>query len=78
MCGEYNLKGVLVATKSKDGRKACTIPKSCEGKMVQTTFLTQADIHIYIYIVYIYIYIYICIYMATCQLRLSNRLRSSL
>ena len=74
MCGEYNLKGVLVATKSKDGRKACTIPKSCEGKMVQTTFLTQADKHIYI----VYIYIYICIYMAMCQLRLSSILRSSL
>jgi len=41
MCGEYNLRGVLVATKSKDGRKACTIPKSCEGKMIQTTFLNQ-------------------------------------
>merc|ERR1712151_344250 len=43
MCGEYNLKGVLVATKSKDGRKACTIPKSCEGKMIQTSFLTQGE-----------------------------------
>jgi hypothetical protein len=43
MCGEYNLRGVLVATKSKDGKKACSIPKSCEGKMLQTVYLNQQD-----------------------------------
>jgi hypothetical protein len=42
MCSdEFNLTGVLVATKNKQGTKACTIPDSCAGKMVQTTFLTQ-------------------------------------
>jgi len=41
MCGEYNMTGVLVATKNKQGTKACTIPKSCKGKMLQTTFLPQ-------------------------------------
>lgn len=41
MCGEYKLKGVLVATKDKQGRKACTIPDSCKGLMTQTTFLNQ-------------------------------------
>jgi hypothetical protein len=43
MCTEYNMTGVLVATKSKDGKKACTIPPSCEGKILQTTFLDQRD-----------------------------------
>jgi len=41
MCGEYNLKGVLVATKDKAGRKAYTIPESCKGKMIQTTYLAK-------------------------------------
>jgi len=41
MCGEYNMTGVLVATKNKAGTKACTIPKACKGKMLQTTFLPQ-------------------------------------
>mmetsp|Transcript_6280 Transcript_6280/g.11501 ORF Transcript_6280/g.11501 Transcript_6280/m.11501 type:complete len:236 (+) Transcript_6280:1-708(+) len=41
MCGEFHLTGVLVATKDKQGRKACTIPDSCKGKMIQTTFLDQ-------------------------------------
>lgn len=41
MCGEFEMTGVLVATKDKKGVKACTIPKSCEGKIVQTTFLDQ-------------------------------------
>jgi hypothetical protein len=43
MCGEYHLTGVLVASKDKQGRKACTIPDSCHGKIVQTTFLTQPE-----------------------------------
>merc|ERR1712146_62724 len=43
MCGEYNLRGVLVATKSKDGQRACSIPESCKGKMTQTRFLDQKD-----------------------------------
>lgn len=33
MCGEFGMTGVLVATKSKDGSKACTIPASCRGKV---------------------------------------------
>merc|ERR1719174_1419359 len=33
MCGEFHLTGVLVATKDKQGRKACSIPKSCKGLM---------------------------------------------
>lgn len=41
MCGEYGMTGVLVATKDKPGRKACTIPSSCEGKIIQTSFLSQ-------------------------------------
>jgi len=41
MCGEFKMTGVLVATKSKDGRQACTIPPSCKGLMIQTTFQTQ-------------------------------------
>merc|ERR1712217_948404 len=39
MCGEFNLKGVLVATKDKAGRRACTIPDECNGKMIQTSYL---------------------------------------
>merc|ERR1712113_948222 len=42
-CGEFNMTGVLVATKSKDGKKACSIPPSCNGKMIQTTFLSQEE-----------------------------------
>lgn len=41
MCSEFGMTGVLVATKSKDGSKACTIPAACRGKMLQTTFLNQ-------------------------------------
>ncbi len=31
MCGEYQMTGVLVATKDKQDKKACTIPASCKG-----------------------------------------------
>lgn len=48
MCGEYGMTGVLVATKDKQGRKACTIPKSCHGKIVQTSFLSQGDFFTYV------------------------------
>lgn len=41
MCSEYNLTGVLVATKDKANRKAYSIPKSCKGKMIQTTYLAN-------------------------------------
>lgn len=41
MCGEFNLKGVLVATKDKSGTKAYSIPESCKGKMIQTTYLAR-------------------------------------
>lgn len=48
MCGELNMTGVLAATKSKSGEKACTIPASCEGKMLQTSFLPQQEMWDYI------------------------------
>eukprot|EP00933_Yihiella_yeosuensis_P017545 TRINITY_DN14623_c1_g2_i1.p1 TRINITY_DN14623_c1_g2~~TRINITY_DN14623_c1_g2_i1.p1 ORF type:complete len:238 (+),score=32.83 TRINITY_DN14623_c1_g2_i1:1-714(+) len=49
MCGEFKLKGVLVATKSKDASRACTIPKSCKGLMKQTTYLErQSDFFDYL------------------------------
>merc|ERR1719183_2471286 len=41
MCGEYKMTGVLVATKDKQGLRACSIPKSCEGLVTQTSFLSQ-------------------------------------
>ncbi|KAL7481203.1 hypothetical protein ACHAW6_006880 [Cyclotella cf. meneghiniana] len=42
MCSpEFNVTGVLVANKNKANTKACTIPESCHGKIVQTTFLDQ-------------------------------------
>ena len=40
MCSpEFNLTGVLIANKDKQGKKACWIPESCQGKMIQTSFL---------------------------------------
>uniref|UniRef100_A0A7S3KYG5 Uncharacterized protein n=1 Tax=Amphora coffeiformis TaxID=265554 RepID=A0A7S3KYG5_9STRA len=49
MCSdEFNLKGVLVATKDKSGKVACTIPKECQGKMIQTTFLGQDEFFTYL------------------------------
>merc|ERR1719223_1438938 len=41
MCGELGLTGVLVATIDKQNRKRCQIPKSCEGKMLQTQYIPQ-------------------------------------
>lgn len=41
MCGEYHLTGVLVATKDKSGARAYTIPGSCKGKVIQTTYLPR-------------------------------------
>ncbi|CAL1145459.1 unnamed protein product [Cladocopium goreaui] len=43
MCGELQMTGVLVATKDKQGRQACSIPASCEGLITQTTFLNQDE-----------------------------------
>ncbi|EED93794.1 predicted protein [Thalassiosira pseudonana CCMP1335] len=49
MCSsEFNVTGVLVANKNKAGTKSCTIPKSCDGKMVQTTFLDQSTFFDYL------------------------------
>ncbi|KAL7445575.1 hypothetical protein ACHAXM_009931 [Skeletonema potamos] len=49
MCSEeYNVTGVLVANKNKANTKACTIPSSCEGKIVQTTFLDQRQFFTYL------------------------------
>lgn len=48
MCKEYGMTGVLVATKDKQGKKACTIPKSCVGKVVQTSFLPQEQFFNYV------------------------------
>lgn len=40
MCSpEFNLTGVLIANKNKRNTKACWIPESCHGKMVQTQYL---------------------------------------
>jgi len=41
MCGELKLTGVLVATKNKANTKAYSIPDSCKGRMIQTTYLAQ-------------------------------------
>eukprot|EP00928_Gymnodinium_smaydae_P083888 TRINITY_DN6712_c0_g1_i1.p1 TRINITY_DN6712_c0_g1~~TRINITY_DN6712_c0_g1_i1.p1 ORF type:complete len:370 (+),score=40.29 TRINITY_DN6712_c0_g1_i1:21-1130(+) len=43
MCKEYKLTGVLVATKDKQNKSACSIPKSCKGKIIQTPFLPQNE-----------------------------------
>jgi len=43
MCGEYGLTGVLVATKDKQNKKACTIPTSCHGKVLQTQYIPQNE-----------------------------------
>lgn len=49
MCSsEFNVTGVLVANKNKAGTKSCSIPKSCDGKMVQTTFLDQSTFFDYL------------------------------
>ena len=32
----------------QDGKKACTIPPSCEGKILQTTFLDQRDFYVFL------------------------------
>ena len=49
MCGsDFNLKGVLVATKDKKNQTGCSIPASCEGNIVQTPFLEQSDFYAYI------------------------------
>merc|ERR1712039_816356 len=37
--GEYNMTGVLVATKDKAGKKACSIPAVCKGRIKQTSYL---------------------------------------
>ncbi|CAJ1453072.1 unnamed protein product, partial [Effrenium voratum] len=48
MCGEMRLTGVLVATKDKQGQKACSIPRSCKGLVTQTTFLSQEGFFHYV------------------------------
>jgi len=47
MCGEYNLTGVLVATQDSIGDSKCAIPDTCKGKVVQTSFLEQAELFNY-------------------------------
>jgi len=40
MCSpEFNLRGVLVATKNKANTRAYSLPAACKGKMIQTTYL---------------------------------------
>merc|ERR1712151_1432445 len=39
MCGEFDLRGVLVATKDKADKRAYSIPSECKGKMTQTKYL---------------------------------------
>jgi len=48
MCGEYGMTGVLIASKDKQGKKACTIPRICDGKVVQTSFLPQWEFFEYV------------------------------
>lgn len=49
MCSdEFNVTGVLVANKNKANTKACTIPSSCHGKILQTTFLDQQQFFTYL------------------------------
>lgn len=48
MCGEYNMTGVLIATKDKQNKKKCPIPKVCKGLVVQTPFLTQDEYFAYL------------------------------
>jgi len=44
MCGdELNLTGVLLATRSTWDTKPCEIPKSCEGKILQTPFVNYQE-----------------------------------
>ena len=47
MCSQ-GITGVLVATKDKQGRKACSIPANCAGKITQTTFLSQEEFFKYV------------------------------
>uniref|UniRef100_A0A7S2IBL4 Glycosyl transferase family 1 domain-containing protein n=1 Tax=Helicotheca tamesis TaxID=374047 RepID=A0A7S2IBL4_9STRA len=49
MCSpEFNLKGVVVASRDKQNTTACTIPPECHGKVLQTTFIPQPELHNYI------------------------------
>eukprot|EP00929_Paragymnodinium_shiwhaense_P014120 TRINITY_DN122004_c0_g1_i1.p1 TRINITY_DN122004_c0_g1~~TRINITY_DN122004_c0_g1_i1.p1 ORF type:complete len:519 (+),score=54.47 TRINITY_DN122004_c0_g1_i1:43-1599(+) len=42
MCSpEFNLRGVLVATKNKANTKAYSIPPECKDRIIQTTFLAD-------------------------------------
>mmetsp|Transcript_131436 Transcript_131436/g.262248 ORF Transcript_131436/g.262248 Transcript_131436/m.262248 type:complete len:507 (-) Transcript_131436:81-1601(-) len=44
MCSpEFNLRGVLVATKNKANTRAYSLPASCKGKMIQTTYLARQE-----------------------------------
>ena len=48
MCGELNMTGVLILTKDKESGKACKIPASCQGKILQTPFLHHSEVLDYI------------------------------
>lgn len=48
MCGELDMKGVLAATMDKQGKKACSIPASCKGKITQTKYLDQGKFFDYV------------------------------
>uniref|UniRef100_A0A7S4JMQ7 Uncharacterized protein n=1 Tax=Odontella aurita TaxID=265563 RepID=A0A7S4JMQ7_9STRA len=42
MCSdEFDLRGVLVGTRDKQDKVRCAIPPQCEGKMTQTSMMTQ-------------------------------------
>jgi len=43
MCSEFKMTGVLVATRAKSGDTKCSIPKSCDGLMLQTRYLNQNE-----------------------------------
>lgn len=44
MCEDYNLRGVLVATRGDSAEERCAIPDSCKGKITQTAFLSQPSL----------------------------------
>merc|ERR1711920_383290 len=48
MCREFGMTGVLVATKDKQSVKRCAIPESCEGKLLQTTYIPQDEFFSYV------------------------------
>ena len=47
MCGEMGLTGALLVTRNSWDSEPCDIPASCQGKVLQTPFLKQAEVFDY-------------------------------